>query len=116
MTREAEIALEVSDDRVFAGVWAYLVIGYWLDDGEGGLGTDPTIDPFSRASQGELLITGSVYVDTCASGRNYSVTPNRAYSHDFQSLFGRRMSNRPIVIERWHSKVHHACRLGGCAA
>jgi Phage capsid family len=64
MAREAEVSLEVGDDRVFSGVWAYMVIGYWLDDGEDGIGTDLTIDPFSRAQQGELLITGSVYVDT----------------------------------------------------
>jgi hypothetical protein len=30
LQKEAEISLEVSDDRVFAGLWNYLLVAYWL--------------------------------------------------------------------------------------
>jgi hypothetical protein len=63
MQREAEVSLEVNDDRLFAGVWNYMVIGYWLADNEGGIAADLTFDPYSKAEKGELIITGSVWVD-----------------------------------------------------
>jgi hypothetical protein len=64
MTREAEISLEVSDDRLFAGLWSYLVIGYWMGDSSGPA-TDIIVDQFTRAERGEVIITGSCFVD-CA--------------------------------------------------
>ena len=63
MARESEISLEVSDARLFAGVWSYMVIGYWLGDSAGGVAADMVFDPYSRAERGELVITGSVWVD-----------------------------------------------------
>ncbi|HXM28027.1 MAG TPA: phage major capsid protein [Chthoniobacterales bacterium] len=62
MTREAELSLEVSDDRLFAGLWSYLVIGYWTGDSTGPA-TDLVIDQFSRAERGEVVITGSLFCD-----------------------------------------------------
>jgi len=62
MQREAEISREVSDSRIFAGVWAYLTVAYWIGDASGPA-ADIVVDPYSRAERGEVLITGSAYVD-----------------------------------------------------
>jgi hypothetical protein len=62
LQKEAEISLKVNDDRIFAGVWAYLKIGYWVGD-PSGPAADLVVDPYSRAEYGEVLITGSAYVD-----------------------------------------------------
>jgi Phage capsid family len=35
--KEAEFSLEVADDRIFAGLWNYLVIAYWIGDAQGSL-------------------------------------------------------------------------------
>jgi len=64
MVRESEISREVSDDRLFCGLWSYLTVGYWLGDSTGPA-TDIIVDQFSRAERGEVVITGSCFVD-CA--------------------------------------------------
>ena len=62
MQKEAEISLEVNDDRIFAELWNYLVIACWIGDANGPA-ADITVDVFSRAERSEVLITGSAYVD-----------------------------------------------------
>jgi hypothetical protein len=46
MQREAEISLEVSDNRLFCGCWAYMTIAYWLGDSSGPA-ADLVIDPYT---------------------------------------------------------------------
>jgi hypothetical protein len=61
---ETEISKQVSDNRVFAGVWGYLVIATWgagSDDGD--FAVDLTIDPFTQATGGQILITASMFCD-----------------------------------------------------
>ena len=63
MEKEAEITLEVSDDRIFAGLWNYLIIAYWWFGDASGPAADIVVDPFSRAEYSEVIITGSAFVD-----------------------------------------------------
>jgi hypothetical protein len=63
MQREAEISLEVNDDRIFAGLWNYLLIGFWSGTDIDGPAVDLTVDPFFRAEYGETIITGDIFVD-----------------------------------------------------
>jgi hypothetical protein len=62
MAKEAEISLEVTDGRLFAGCWAYLVIGFWAGD-SAGPATDLTVDAFTRARQAEIVVTGTMLCD-----------------------------------------------------
>jgi HK97 family phage major capsid protein len=59
---ETEFSKQLNDNRVFAGLWNYLVIATW------GAGTDDftvdlTIDPFSQATSGRVIITASMFCD-----------------------------------------------------
>jgi hypothetical protein len=62
MQKEAELSRVVNDDRIFAGLWTYLTVGYWLGDASGPA-ADIVVDPFSKAEHREVIITGSGYVD-----------------------------------------------------
>jgi hypothetical protein len=62
MHKEAEISREVNDDRIFAAVWAYLTVAYWIGDASGPA-AEILVDPYSRTELGEVIITGSAYVD-----------------------------------------------------
>jgi hypothetical protein len=62
MQKESEISLEVNDNRIFAGLWNYLAIGFWLGDANGPA-ADIVTDVYTRAELGEVVITGSAYVD-----------------------------------------------------
>jgi hypothetical protein len=57
-----EISREVSDDRIFSGVWAYVAIAFWGPAGED-LTIDIVIDPYSKAERGEIVLTGGFYCD-----------------------------------------------------
>jgi hypothetical protein len=63
MQREAEVSLEVSDDRIFAGLWNYLVIGYAGGTAREEPSVDLIVDPWSKAEYSEVVITGSLYCD-----------------------------------------------------
>jgi hypothetical protein len=49
-------------DRIFAGLWNYLVIAYWIGDASGPA-ADIVVDPYSRAERAQLVIIGSAFVD-----------------------------------------------------
>jgi hypothetical protein len=57
-----KISLEVSDNRLFCGCWSYLTIAYWLSDSSG-VALDLVIDPYTRAERGEVILTGTTFVD-----------------------------------------------------
>lgn len=60
---ETEITREVSDDRIFSGVWAYVAIAFYGPAGTEDLTIDIVVDPFSRAERGEIILTGGFYCD-----------------------------------------------------
>ena len=62
MRAEAEVSLEVTDGRLFGGLWSYLVIGFWAGD-SAGPATDLTVDPYTKAKTGEVIVTGSIFCD-----------------------------------------------------
>ena len=62
MAKEAEISLEVTDGRLFAGCWSYLTLGFWGGDSSGPA-TDLTVDGFTRARQAEVVVTGTLFCD-----------------------------------------------------
>jgi hypothetical protein len=57
MANEVEISLEVNDDRLFAGLWNYLVVAYWGGTNDGGPVVDILVDRFSLAPAGAVVIT-----------------------------------------------------------
>jgi hypothetical protein len=60
--KESEVSLEVNDGRIFCGLWNYLTIGYRIGDASGPA-ADIVTDVYTRAELGEVVITGSAYVD-----------------------------------------------------
>ena len=60
MKAEAEVSLEVSDDRLYCGLWSYMVIGVWS------AGVDIVADPYSRAELSEVIVTGALFCDCSA--------------------------------------------------
>jgi hypothetical protein len=62
MAKEAEISKEVTDGRLFAGVWQYLTLGFWGGD-SAGPAVDLVVDPYSRSKMAETIVTGSLFCD-----------------------------------------------------
>ena len=63
---ETEISRQVNDNRVFGGVWAYMVLVTWGPDEEGTYAIDLTVDPYPQATTGKVVITASFFCDVCA--------------------------------------------------
>lgn len=52
-----EFSLQVTDHRIFTGLWSYLVVGVF------GHGVDLVVDPYSLAHDGMIRVIGNSYID-----------------------------------------------------
>ena len=59
---ETEISKQVNDNRIFAGLWSYAIVGTW-GAGNEEFSSDLIIDNITQAVSGRVVITGSMYAD-----------------------------------------------------